>query len=487
MTHHGFVRVAAAVPPLRVADCAYNAERTPRPDGPRRGAGRRGPRLPRAGPHRLHLRRPVPPARPAARRPAPPWTTWSGEAARSSRASPSSACRWPWTTSSSTAPPCFSSGRVLGVVPKSFLPNYKEFYEARWFAPAATARSRARSPRRRRRARSAPTCSSTPPTSTGWSSASRSARTCGCRSRPARCQALAGATVLRQPVGQQRGHRQGRLPPAARRQPVGPLHRRLRLRLVRRRRIDHRRRLRRPLPDRRERHAAGRVAALPARRAPARRRRRPRPPARRPACGPTASATPSRPGDRTASFRRVAVRRWTGAADRAAAARRRRAPVRAARPGAARASAARRSSTPRSPGWPSGWSTSASRRCAIGVSGGLDSTLALLVACKTLRPARRAARRSPGASPCPASAPPARTHDQRPGPDAAPRRHGRARSTSAPLCLEEMRALGHAPFGIDLDGLDVETLDGEAAAAAGRTAAATWSSRTCRPACGPAC
>ena len=32
-------------------------------------------------------------------------------------------------------------GTVLGVVPKSFLPNYKEFYEARWFAPAATARS----------------------------------------------------------------------------------------------------------------------------------------------------------------------------------------------------------------------------------------------------------------------------------------------------------------------------------------------------------
>src|SRR5262249_58850655 len=33
-------------------------------------------------------------------------------------------------------------GRLLGVVPKSFLPNYKEFYESRWFAPAATARSR---------------------------------------------------------------------------------------------------------------------------------------------------------------------------------------------------------------------------------------------------------------------------------------------------------------------------------------------------------
>jgi NAD+ synthase (glutamine-hydrolysing) len=33
-------------------------------------------------------------------------------------------------------------GRVLGVVPKSFIPNYKEFYEGRWFTPAATAHSR---------------------------------------------------------------------------------------------------------------------------------------------------------------------------------------------------------------------------------------------------------------------------------------------------------------------------------------------------------
>ena len=30
-------------------------------------------------------------------------------------------------------------GRLLGVVPKSYLPNYREFYEKRWFAPAAGA------------------------------------------------------------------------------------------------------------------------------------------------------------------------------------------------------------------------------------------------------------------------------------------------------------------------------------------------------------
>jgi NAD+ synthase (glutamine-hydrolysing) len=33
-------------------------------------------------------------------------------------------------------------GQVLGVIPKSYLPNYKEFYEARWFSPAANAHSR---------------------------------------------------------------------------------------------------------------------------------------------------------------------------------------------------------------------------------------------------------------------------------------------------------------------------------------------------------
>ena len=33
-------------------------------------------------------------------------------------------------------------GVLLGLVPKSYLPNYKEFYEARWFAPAASVLSR---------------------------------------------------------------------------------------------------------------------------------------------------------------------------------------------------------------------------------------------------------------------------------------------------------------------------------------------------------
>lgn len=30
----------------------------------------------------------------------------------------------------------FQKGKILGVVPKSYLPNYKEFYEQRWFVSA---------------------------------------------------------------------------------------------------------------------------------------------------------------------------------------------------------------------------------------------------------------------------------------------------------------------------------------------------------------
>ena len=34
-----------------------------------------------------------------------------------------------------------NSGRILGVIPKTFLPSYKEFYEDRWFSPSPDARS----------------------------------------------------------------------------------------------------------------------------------------------------------------------------------------------------------------------------------------------------------------------------------------------------------------------------------------------------------
>ena len=35
----------------------------------------------------------------------------------------------------------FKDGKILGVIPKTYIPNYKEFYEVRWFAPASHRKS----------------------------------------------------------------------------------------------------------------------------------------------------------------------------------------------------------------------------------------------------------------------------------------------------------------------------------------------------------
>ena len=89
-----------------------------------------------------------------------------------------------------------ADGAVLGIVPKQFIPNYKEFYESRWFSSADGPRAEGDRLRRPARSRSGSTCCSSAERRTPWSSGSRSARTSGCRSRPARSQAIAGATIL---------------------------------------------------------------------------------------------------------------------------------------------------------------------------------------------------------------------------------------------------------------------------------------------------
>ena len=111
-------------------------------------------------------------------------------------------------------------GTILGVVPKTYLPNYREFYEKRHFISGANVLEPTRSSWRARPCRSAPTC---------------------CSGRPASCHHLpcrdlrghlgAGAAVeprgarrrrgAGEPVGQQHHHRQGRGAAAAVRQPVG--------------------------------------------------------------------------------------------------------------------------------------------------------------------------------------------------------------------------------------------------------------------------
>ena len=61
------------------------------------------------------------------------------EARKSFAASRSSGCRWSSMANSSMPPRVIHAGKLLGVVPKAYLPNYKEFYDARYFAPAANA------------------------------------------------------------------------------------------------------------------------------------------------------------------------------------------------------------------------------------------------------------------------------------------------------------------------------------------------------------
>jgi NAD+ synthase (glutamine-hydrolysing) len=132
---HCFLRVAAAVPELRVADAAFNAERTL---DLLREAEDRGVRLtvfPECGLtgytcgdlfHQSTLLR-------------------SAEAALESLLSAADLCfsgvgvvGLPLALDGMVfnAAAAFRGGRLLAVVPKSYLPNYKEFYDARYFAPA---------------------------------------------------------------------------------------------------------------------------------------------------------------------------------------------------------------------------------------------------------------------------------------------------------------------------------------------------------------
>src|SRR5580765_3515844 len=136
MLQHGFVRVAAALPQLRVADCAFNVERLLHlldqaeqqavqilvfPElsltGYTCGDLFHQPALQRAALDALdHLLD-----------------------ASEQRFSGMFIVGLPWLVGDqlyNVAAIC-QKGQLLGVVPKSYLPTYKEFYEARWFTPAA--------------------------------------------------------------------------------------------------------------------------------------------------------------------------------------------------------------------------------------------------------------------------------------------------------------------------------------------------------------
>jgi NAD+ synthase (glutamine-hydrolysing) len=141
MTNHGFLRVGAAVPSLRVADCAYNTERIL---GLMSRAEQQGvsvlvfPELCVTAYtcgdlfHQSELQR--------AAVGALDHLAHAGKDAFSGLA----LVGLPLAVDDQlfNCAVALHRGRILGVVSKSFIPNYKEFYERRWFAAAATARSR---------------------------------------------------------------------------------------------------------------------------------------------------------------------------------------------------------------------------------------------------------------------------------------------------------------------------------------------------------
>ena len=139
MLQHGFVRVAAALPRLRVADCSYNAERLLYlidqaeqqavqilvfPElaltGYTCGDLFHQPSLQKAALDALeHLLE---------------------ESKR--RFSGVFIVGLPWLVGDQlyNVAAVAQQGELLGAVPKTYLPNYKEFYEARWFTPGGLAR-----------------------------------------------------------------------------------------------------------------------------------------------------------------------------------------------------------------------------------------------------------------------------------------------------------------------------------------------------------
>jgi NAD+ synthase (glutamine-hydrolysing) len=141
MMHHGFVRVAAAVPRLRVADCGFNVWRIV---GLMELAAGEGadvlvfPELALTGYTCADLFHQT-----ALRQKAVEALVDVVERGRSAYGG-LTIVGLPLAVDDQlfNCAAAFQGGRLLGIVPKSFIPNYKEFYESRWFSPAAGARSR---------------------------------------------------------------------------------------------------------------------------------------------------------------------------------------------------------------------------------------------------------------------------------------------------------------------------------------------------------
>jgi NAD+ synthase (glutamine-hydrolysing) len=140
MPRHGFLRVAAAVPLVRVADPAYNAGRTLGLMEQAQAAGVEVLVFPEMGLtgytcgdlfHQAALTRAA----------LAELDRLAGRSARAFRGLAVVGLPVVVDDQVFNCAAVLHRGRVLGIVPKSYLPNYKEFYDARYYAAAATARS----------------------------------------------------------------------------------------------------------------------------------------------------------------------------------------------------------------------------------------------------------------------------------------------------------------------------------------------------------
>src|SRR5438093_7034519 len=140
MIYHGFVRVAAAVPALRVADCEYNAGRIVGLLGRATHAGvgvLAFPELALTGYTCGDLFHHPPLLQGA--------LAGLQTVVKATHGFPGVVVVGVPLRIDDQLFNCAAvifNGKVLGLVPKSYLPNYKEFSENRWFSPANNARSK---------------------------------------------------------------------------------------------------------------------------------------------------------------------------------------------------------------------------------------------------------------------------------------------------------------------------------------------------------
>src|SRR5437588_7861867 len=135
MSHHGFLRVAAACSEMRVADTAFNADRTLDLLARAEGQGVNLVVFPEMGLtgytcHDLYHTLPLQRAAAAA------LARVVEQSAKVFRGVAVVGLPLAVDGQLFNCAAVVHAGKLLGVVPKTYLPNYKEFYDARYFTPA---------------------------------------------------------------------------------------------------------------------------------------------------------------------------------------------------------------------------------------------------------------------------------------------------------------------------------------------------------------